>query len=57
MGAPLLLTNARVEHVAAEYVSANGVTKGIILGGTAALSDESARKVFSLAANTPIPVQ
>lgn len=41
LGAPLLLTNAGKESVAAAYVSENGVTEGIVLGGTAAVSDHS----------------
>lgn len=49
LGAPLILTNAGQEGAAAEYVAENGITKGVILGGTAAISENSAKIVFALA--------
>ena len=48
MGAPLLLINAGKEDAAAEYVKANGIEAGIVLGGTAAVSEKSAQIVFGL---------
>ena len=49
LGAPLLLTNAGQEAVAAEYVAENGITKGLILGGTAVISEATVDAVFGLA--------
>lgn len=48
LGAPLLLTNAGQEAVAAEYVAENGITKGLILGGTAAISEATVDAVVGL---------
>ena len=48
MNAPLLLTNAGAEDVAADYVNANGIHTGYVLGGTVAVSDETIRLVFNL---------
>jgi len=48
LGAPLILTNTRAEGTAADYVAANGITKGAVLGGTAVLSDETIAEVFAL---------
>ena len=48
LGAPILLTNAGQEAVAAEYVAENGITKGLILGGTAAISEATVDAVFGL---------
>ena len=46
MNAPLLLVNANREAPAAEYVAENGITKGIVLGGTLAISDETMQVIF-----------
>ena len=48
MNAPLLLTNAGAEDVAADYVNANGIHTGYVLGGTVAVSDETIRLIFNL---------
>jgi len=46
IGAPLVLTAAKSETAAADYVAKNSVANGYILGGTAALSDETVAKIF-----------
>lgn len=48
LGAPLILTNAGQEGPAAEYVAKYGITKGAILGGSAALTDETVSRVFAV---------
>ena len=48
LGAPLLLTKGGAETSAAQYVSENPIRTGYILGGVAAVSDESAMLVFGL---------
>jgi putative cell wall-binding protein len=47
MNAPLLLVNSGKEAPAANFVKANSIVKGIILGGTAAVSDESVHIIFA----------
>ena len=47
MNAPLLLINSKKEAPAAGYVDENGITKGIVLGGTAAVSDASVEIIFA----------
>ena len=46
--APLLLVNAGVEAPAAEYIKSQGIPGGAILGGPAAVSEDSARIVFGV---------
>ena len=46
MKAPLLLVNAKKEADAAAYIADNGIIHGLILGGTAAVSDASAALIF-----------
>lgn len=48
LGAPLVLTAAGGEAPAADYVQTNAITEGVILGGRAALSEETAALVFHL---------
>ena len=57
MGAPLLLTNAGAEAAAKTYVETNGITKGLILGGTASVSDETVRTIFQMAEADEIVVK
>ena len=47
MQAPLLLVNVNQEAAAAGYVAENGVGTGYIMGGTAAVSNQSVRAVFA----------
>ena len=54
LGAPLLLTTTGSESIANEYITAEGIESGYVLGGTAAVSDETARKVFGLAEDAVI---
>ena len=54
LGAPLLLTSAGSEDVANEYIAAKNIENGYVLGGDAAVSDETAQKVFGLSADTVI---
>ena len=46
MKAPLLLVNAGKESAAAAYVDACAITKGLILGGSTALSETVVEKIF-----------
>ena len=48
MGAPLLLIDKKYESAPAEYIAANGIEKGAILGGSAAVSDDTGRIAFGL---------
>ena len=48
LNSPLLLTNVKQEAPATAYVADNGITKGIILGGTASIADATVRTVFGL---------
>ena len=45
-GAPLLLTRAGAESIAAEYIKAEHIEAGAVLGGTAAVSHATTEKVF-----------
>ena len=49
LGAPLLLTNAGNESYAKAYNEESGIEGGYILGGTAVITDETAKIVFGLA--------
>ena len=49
LGAPLLLTSAGSEAITNEYIEATEIEAGYILGGSAAVSDETAKAVFDLA--------
>ncbi len=48
MGAPLVLTGAGSESVAAAYCEANGIVKGAALGGASVLSDTTIQLVFNV---------
>ena len=54
-GAPLLLINTGRENFAADYVAAKGIEAGFILGGTGVVSDASAKTVFGIVVEEPIP--
>ena len=45
-GAPLLLSRAGAESIAAEYIKAEHFEAGAVLGGTAAVSHATTEKVF-----------
>ena len=47
LGAPLLLVNAGQESAASAYVSENGITTTLVLGGTSAVSDHTVHTVFA----------
>ena len=47
LGAPLVLTNAGAESAAAEYVTESGIYAGLVLGGSAALSDQTVATIFA----------
>lgn len=47
LGVPLILTNAGHETATAKYIADNGITTGIVLGGTAALSNKTVNAIFS----------
>ena len=48
LGAPLLLSNTGNEKYASAYVEEIGIEGGYILGGTAAVTDETAKIIFDL---------
>ena len=48
MGAPLLLTNSGTEEVAFAYIQKTGISAGCVLGGSAVVTDETAKAVFGL---------
>ena len=54
LGAPLLLTNAGQEAIANEYIAAEEIERGYVLGGDSAVSDDTACKVFGLEAERVI---
>lgn len=56
LGAPLLLVNSGTEKAAQNYISANDITRGYVLGGTAVLSDGLIRTVFSLPSDAVIQI-
>ena len=48
MDAPLLLAKTGSHSAAKQYVSANGITNGVVLGGEKLINDTAAKDVFSL---------
>lgn len=46
--APLILTKDKETKAAADYIAANKIRSGYVLGGTGALSDKTVKTVFSL---------
>jgi hypothetical protein len=48
LGAPLLLTKAGSESIANEYIEEIGISSGYVLGGSAVMTDETAKAVFGL---------
>ena len=46
MGAPLILTAENNESAAADYVAQQGITQGVVLGGTASVSDKTAEIIL-----------
>ena len=54
MGAPLLLTNSGMEAVANAYIQKTGIEAGCVLGGSAVITDETAKAVFGLPENAVI---
>ena len=54
LGAPLLLTKAGSESIANEYIEEIGISSGYVLGGSAVMTDETARLVFGLNSDTVI---
>lgn len=54
MGASLILTKARHEDVAADYVAENSITGGYVLGSDSLVTDDVVRTIFTLDADTAI---
>ena len=54
MGAPLILTDAGYETIANAYIAEESIENGYVLGGVAAVSDETTRNVFGLDADDEI---
>ena len=46
LNAPLILTAAKAETLASDYMKANNIKDGLVLGGTSALSENTVSKVF-----------
>ena len=46
--APIVLVNEKNEKAAAAYIAENGITRGVILGGSASVSDASGEIAFGL---------
>ena len=57
LGAPLLLTNTGKETVSNSYIKGAKIENGYVLGGTAAITDETAKAVFGLDGNAVIENQ
>ena len=51
---PLILTKTGKEAAATEYVTGNYITSGAVLGGEILISDDAAKKVFGLGADSAI---
>lgn len=47
LNAPMILTKSGQESIAADYIAENPLVAGYILGGTAALSNETVENIFS----------
>ena len=52
LGAPLILTDNYDPSEADKYV--DGISAGIVVGGSGLISDDSVRTIFDLESNTPI---
>ena len=50
----LLLTNSGKEAVANEYIEEIGIEAGYVLGGSAVMTDETAKAVFGLPENAVV---
>ena len=48
LGAPLLLTRSDKEAIANEYITQAGIESGYVLGGSAVMTDDTAKAVFGL---------
>jgi putative cell wall-binding protein len=55
MGAPLLLTNAGQEAVGADYISTNKIDAGYVIGGAAAITDDTVKTCFGFTSEGEIP--
>ena len=56
MNAPLVLTMTKYEQMAAAYTKMEGITTGVVLGGTGLISDASVRTIFAMTADGEIRV-
>lgn len=56
VGAPLILTMNGYEDAAADYVEAQGIANGSVLGGKGLISDDAVRKIFGIEKSTEIPL-
>ena len=56
MNAPLVLTMTNYEQMAAAYTKMEGITTGVVLGGTGLISDASVRAIFAMTADGEIRV-
>ena len=54
MGAPLILTSNESPTAADDYIE--GITVGVVTGGTGRITDDTVRAIFDLAEDTEIPI-
>ena len=57
LNAPLVLTMTNYETQASEYIQAQEIAKGIVLGGETLISNAAIRTVFAMAADAPVAVK
>ena len=57
MGVPLILTMDGYEAQARNYITRQGITCGVVLGGGTLISDATIRNIFGLDADRNIPVK
>jgi len=52
--APVILTRSDKASIAREYLQSQGITDGVVLGGTARIDDDTVRKLYGLSSSSPI---
>ena len=52
--APVILTRPDKASIAREYLQSQGITDGVVLGGTARIDDDTVRKLYGLSSSSPI---
>ena len=57
MGASLILTKARHEDIAADYVAENAITMGYVLGSNSLVTDNDVTTIFAMESDIVIPAK